>query len=150
MKKSTFVYFPPPVIAALLLGAAFGINRLGSGLPQLRVEALGILLIAAGMLLGLSALTLFRRDRTTVVPHGLPSLLVVRGPYGWTRNPMYIGFVTILSGLAFYLGPLPFYLVPPLFLWVLNAVHVPHEEATLSEEFGDDYRDYRRKVWRWL
>jgi protein-S-isoprenylcysteine O-methyltransferase Ste14 len=148
MEKLVFV--PPPIIALLLIGLAFGVDCLLPKLPLLRLPGLGILLMATGFFLGITALLNFRRHRTTFVPHGNPTVLVTRGSYIWTRNPMYLGLFTALLGFACYFGNLLLFLVPLAFFLIIDRHHIPYEEAKLLQLFGDDYGEFRQQVARWL
>ncbi len=141
---------PPPIVALLLLGLAFLVDRWLPGLPRLRLPTAGLILMAAGFSLGILALHKFRLYRTTFVPHGEPTALVTAGPYSWTRNPMYLGLFTLLLGLALYFGHLPLFLIPAAFFFIIDRAHIPHEEAILAKLFGDKYSDYRSRVGRWL
>jgi protein-S-isoprenylcysteine O-methyltransferase Ste14 len=77
--------------------------------------------------------------------------LVCRGPYNYVRNPMYIGYLMLLSALALLVDS-PFLLlvgVPGWALW--SNYYVSHfEEKSLEERFGDEYRQYKQEVPRWL
>jgi protein-S-isoprenylcysteine O-methyltransferase Ste14 len=88
--------------------------------------------------------------RATPLPLDAPKRLVVRGLYRYTRNPMYVGVLTVISGwaLLFQTGALVGYL-----LLVGTGFHlfvVLYEERHLHEMFGDEYDAYRRRVGRWL
>lgn len=144
------VLVPPPFIALLLIGTAFGLESLVPRLPSFPLPGLGILLMATGAFLGASALQNFRRHRTTFVPHADPTTLVTVGPYLWTRNPMYLGLCTVLLGFACYFGALPLLLVPPAFFLIIDRIHIPYEEAKLARLFGEPYSALRRQVARWL
>jgi protein-S-isoprenylcysteine O-methyltransferase Ste14 len=144
------VLIPPPAIAFALIGLAFGIDRLLPNLPHLGLPGLGLVLMAAGISLGAAALANFFRQRTTFVPHGEPSSLVVRGDYQWTRNPMYLGLCTIVLGVALYFGMLPLFLVPPAMFVLIDRVYIPYEEAKLLKLFGAPYEEFLGKVARWL
>lgn len=143
-------YLPPPAVALLLIGVGYGLN---SVLPQVEIvpaTAGGLAWAAAGLALSVSAACQFLRVKTTPLPHGTPSQLVTLGAYLWTRNPMYLGLLTALIGLAFYMGALSYWLVPPAFFLIINRYHIPYEEARLAEVFGGDYKRYRLGVNRWL
>lgn len=144
------VLVPPPVIALVLLGLAYALEQALSGLTLLHAPLGGFALAGAGFLLALSALLGFFRRRTTPIPHGEPSALVVAGAYRWTRNPMYLGIFTALLGVALYFGTLPFYLVPPAFVLAIGRIHIPFEEAKLAGLFGAAYEDFKARVPRWL
>lgn len=78
-----------------------------------------------------------------------PDRIVSDGPYRWVRNPMYLGHLIFLAGLALALGS-----------WIAAAVFAFHafwfdrrvkqDEARLAARFGEPYRDYCRRVKRWI
>ena len=78
-----------------------------------------------------------------------PERIVEAGPYRYVRNPMYLGHLIFLAGLALTLGS-----------WIGAAVlaghaiwfqhHVRRDEARLAALFGESYRDYCRRVKRWI
>ena len=79
-----------------------------------------------------------------------PRRLVVRGPYRFVRNPMYIGAGLALIGAALFYrsSALLAYL---LVLWVVtHSLVIFYEEPVLSKKFGPDYESYRGHVRRWL
>lgn len=79
----------------------------------------------------------------------LPDKLLSDGPYALTRNPMYLGHLGFLAGLALVTrSPVAL----GAFLWQRRrlAARVALDEARLAERFGDEYRRYARSVPRWL
>jgi len=75
--------------------------------------------------------------------------LVTEGLYGHCRNPMYVGNVLILAGLAVASNSwLALGLLLPLYLFVCVCI-VAAEERYLAERFGDAYDEYCRDVPRW-
>ncbi len=78
-----------------------------------------------------------------------PERIVSDGIYGWVRNPMYLGHLIFLAGIALIVGS-----------WIAAAVFVFHafwfdarvkeDEERLAQRFGDPYRDYCRRVKRWI
>ena len=78
-----------------------------------------------------------------------PERIVSRGPYAWTRNPMYLGHLIFLSGLALALGSwIGAVVVAAHALWFDRRVR--EDEVRLASLFGDDYREYCRRVKRWV
>lgn len=144
------IYLPPPVLALLLLGLGFGLDRLVPGLPGPSLPAIGVLLIAEGLLLAVIALLDLQRLRTTFIPHGEPSALAVTGPFQWTRNPVYLGILTMLFGLGLYSGALFLFAAPVVFFSLVNRIYIPYEEDKLADRFGRDYGEYLRQTSRWL
>jgi protein-S-isoprenylcysteine O-methyltransferase Ste14 len=76
--------------------------------------------------------------------------LVTRGPFGFTRNPMYSSLILVTLGIALYFGTLPFFAVPALLFLLTNFVFIPFEEKKMLRQFGHQYTDYCARVRRWL
>ena len=144
------IFFPPPIVALVLILVAYGANKSFSGLELLPTSAAGLAWLGSGVTLAVLALWQFRKVKTTALPTGTPGFLVTGGAYTWTRNPMYLGTLTALIGLAFYMGTLSFWLVPPAYFLIINRLYIPSEEAKLTEIFGTDYSSYRDRVQRWI
>jgi len=147
-----FLRLKPPVIAFALLGASLLLHFLLPAGIALRFGTpwLGSLCFLAGLTIMLWAWSLFMRAGTALLPTGEPSRFVQAGPYRFTRNPMYLGITLILLGVALYLGSLPMLLAPVLFPVIINRVFVPHEEGNMERIFGQDYRDFKKRVRRWV
>lgn len=112
-------------------------------------HVVGTVLANAGWMLALWCILLFRLRRTTVMPGGEPSGIVLLGPYRWSRNPMYVGLVASYVGLAFILEvPWALLTMWPALLLLTRAI-IPFEEARLMKQFSDAYLDYQRRVPRW-
>jgi len=93
---------------------------------------------------------LLKQKGTSVKPFEPTSVLIVDGPFRFSRNPMYLGMVLILAGIALALGTLSPWLVVPVFMWQIMRRFIVAEEAKLAAAFGNRYIEYRRKVRRWL
>src|SRR6516165_6747094 len=110
-----------------------------------------------GALVFVLALTLFAWAIVTItragsnVPTKLPTTTIVeRGPYRFTRNPIYLGMCIGLLGLAIALDNLWLLLMLVPFVLVIHYGVVAGEEVYLERKFGDIYRSYRSRVRRWL
>lgn len=111
---------------------------------------LGLLLIAGGLvLIGWSALW-FWRKKTPIEPHHTPKALIVEGPYRWSRNPIYLAMVAMLTGYVLWLGVLSPILLPGLFVSVLTRRFIIPEEEALVDSFGLEARRYLQQTRRWL
>jgi protein-S-isoprenylcysteine O-methyltransferase Ste14 len=110
---------------------------------------LGLVPVALGVALHTWALRVFARSGTTPDPDGRPAVLVRGGPYGRTRNPMYLAGGPILLGVALLLGTTTPALVLPLYALAAGR-WVAREEARLSERFGADWDAYCSAVRRWI
>jgi len=78
-----------------------------------------------------------------------PGQIVATGPYRYTRNPMYLGHLIFMLGLA-----IAFWSWFALILLVARAVwfhgRVLRDEKRLEARFGGDYAAYRQRVKRWI
>ena len=110
----------------------------------------GVLLTAAGGALALSCILAFVVvGKGTPAPFDPPRRLVVRGPYRWVRNPMYLGAGAALLGAALFFRALPLVAYAALFLVAMHLFVLVYEEPTLRDTFGADYETYCRRVGRW-
>ena len=144
---------PPPIWGLVYLIVAGSVSALypWRALVDLRVIWLGALLIALGFALSFSAAMLFRRKGTELNPTSEANkVLVIGGPFRFTRNPMYVGLVIFTLGIAFCVGSLPMFAVPFLVFATANWVHIPFEEAKMRRQFGASFDDYTRQVRRWI
>ena len=139
-------YFFLAILAMLLLHRFIPVAHL---VPAPSNDA-GLGLIALGLALVAWAVLLFRRHGTSTTPGTKPAALVTGGPFGFTRNPMYLGLLLGLIGLALWLGSLTPWLAIPFFWMVINFAIIPLEEKIVESAFGDEYRAYRERVRRWL
>ena len=78
-----------------------------------------------------------------------PERLVLSGPYAYTRNPMYLGHIIFLAGLALTLQSL-FAVVIALVTAIWFHLRVRRDEAKLLELWGEPYRRYLLVVKRWI
>ena len=144
---------PPPVWAFLYLIIAAAVSWLYPWrlLLDLRIVWLGVALVAIGFAISVWAFLLFRSEGTEINPTSETNKsLVVRGPFRFTRNPMYLGFVLLTLGIAFWVGSLPMFAVPLLVFATAKWVHIPFEEAKMRRQFGAAFDRYIRQVRRWI
>ncbi|WP_115049784.1 methyltransferase family protein [Xanthomonas arboricola] len=118
--------------------------------PLAWIELAGGVIACLGLALAVSCFRLFARGRTTIMPGGHPSRLVLDGPYRFTRNPMYLALVLSYVGLCLQLGLLWAVALLPLPWLALQRYVIPFEEARLRHEFGRQYSAYCARVRRWL
>ena len=146
------VVAPPPLIFLAGLGIGFGLEALlpGGSLPGLVRWAVGGFLVVAGLALLATFQSSFNRSGTAVEPWKPTTAIVTSGPYGFTRNPAYLGMALVYVGIAFLAGA-PWALVPlPLVLLVINNGVILREERYLERKFGNEYLDYKGRVRRWI
>jgi protein-S-isoprenylcysteine O-methyltransferase Ste14 len=79
-----------------------------------------------------------------------PDTLLTEGPYARSRNPMYVAWVFIHSGISSTANAFWVLALLPLAFVYIHFVDVRREEAFLAEAFGEEYRAYRERVPRYL
>jgi protein-S-isoprenylcysteine O-methyltransferase Ste14 len=147
---TTMKIHPPPLAAGLLLVTLL----LHFMLPEERsvgwYEVIGLLVVAVGAGLSSFAAAIFQARETTRKPWGEPTAFVALSPYTWTRNPMYLGVVTALFGMAIFFSSIAMLLAPAVFFAVIDRLVIPREEETMERLFGQDYVAYKDRVRRWI
>jgi len=151
-KDHANVKIPPPVLLLIHLFSAFLLNKflpLPFVFPKVFVWV-GYALVVIGLGLAFSAVSRFMQAHTTVDPHGSVSNIVTSGPYRFTRNPIYLGFVYLLIGFPFIFKSYWGLILSPVFIVLMIVLVIQHEEAYLENKFGDEYTSYKSSVRRWL
>jgi protein-S-isoprenylcysteine O-methyltransferase Ste14 len=153
-ERGARVRFPPPLVflGAILAGLAVGRWLVAAPIPIPRTPriVMGALLIVAGIALAASARIYFLRTGQSVIPWTPTPELIFRGPYQFTRNPMYVGMTLLTLGLGVALNNLWISLFALPALLIVHVIAVLPEEKYLSEKFGDSYRTYLGRVKRYL
>lgn len=152
--KSLSLKIPPPIIALI---SALLIWFLSLYLPNCREVEIARhftawLMVGIAAILDMWALLSFKCAKTTIdprYPHRTSSMVTL-GVYHYTRNPMYVGLIIILSAWSVYLGSLAGFGVVIACVLYLNTFQIAGEESALEKLFGDAYLDYKRRVRRWL
>jgi protein-S-isoprenylcysteine O-methyltransferase Ste14 len=109
----------------------------------------GVLLLVFGIWNGWT-LTVMAANRTAVLPGGATRAVLDRGPFRFSRNPLYLGLIVLDVALAL-LWPSAWALIGvPIGVALLYWGAIAPEERYLSSKFGAEYDEYRRRVRRWL
>ena len=151
-KDQASVKIHPPVLLLFHVLGAFLLNWL-LPLPfafTRPLEWTGYILVFIGLGFAFSAVNRFTKMHTTLDPHGSVSAIVISGPYRFSRNPIYFGFVCTLIGLPLALGNYWGVVLSPLLMVSLYQLVIKHEEAYLEGKFKDVYTSYKSRVRRWL
>lgn len=140
------VYFLVAIILMIVLNSLLPIGRW----LQFPWRYLGIGPIVLGFLLSIGSGNLFRRLGTPPRPGLQATVLVTKGAYRHTRNPMYLGLVIMLLGVVILLGSLSPFIVIPFIVWILHSQFILREEKWMENWFGESYLEYKRKTPRWI
>ena len=155
IKESIMKLLIPPPIQALLSAIMMCLisryfTHANFSLNGINIFAL-IFLIIAVIIIVLSMYK-FRKIKTTISPlrPNKTSSLVNTGIYEYTRNPMYLGLLLMLFSTALFLKNLISFLIIPLFILFITKNQILPEEEALENIFGEEYKNYKKKVRRWI
>jgi protein-S-isoprenylcysteine O-methyltransferase Ste14 len=146
------VRIPPPLIyvagfvLGFLLERAFPVLML----PKTPSRVAALVCVALWAILTLWSIGLFRRARTSFIPVKPTTALVVSGPYQYTRNPMYVGFVCLYLGFALWFSSFWALILLPVVIAVVQYYVIAREEQYLEQKFGEEYLKYKARVRRWI
>jgi protein-S-isoprenylcysteine O-methyltransferase Ste14 len=140
---------------AWLLIALFAIFALDRWLPLTELipapfHWLGMIFIIPGVLILLYSGASFIKAKSGLLPFSEATTLVTGGLYRYTRNPMYLGMVLFLLGVALYLGSLSVLIPVAAFGWIIDRQFIKNEEIFLAGIFGDEFKEYKKRVRRWV
>jgi protein-S-isoprenylcysteine O-methyltransferase Ste14 len=145
----------PPPVYALIIGVSMWLLNQYAPISHWILapwNKIGLVLIVIAFCFELWSTLLFFRSHTSINPMRPENSkkIVTTGIYQFTRNPMYIGLLTVLSGYAIWLGAVTPFLLLPLFVVLITTQQIIPEEEMLEKKFGKEYLDYKAKVRRWL
>lgn len=151
-RPSSIPWPPLLLLATVALGWAFGIwfPLPWPGMDDLAARVIGIGFGVAGLALIVWAAATLRRHETTILPDKAASHLVTDGPFRWRRNPIYLGWVFILLGIAELTKNVWLVAAALLFAALVTWLAIIPEERHLEARFGDAFRDYKAKTRRWI
>ena len=145
----------PPIILVGAIVAGYLLNRfvplpwVPSPLSDILFAA-GLLLIVAALAIDIAAMRTMSKARTTILPHRASSAFVAEGPFRFSRNPIYVANVMIVTGLGLAFANLWYLPLAAAVGVLINALAIPGEERHLEHKFHKHYRDYKKKVRRWI
>ena len=114
------------------------------------ISLVGILPLVAGLGIAKRGSDIFEKTGTNIETFDDPDILVTDGLYRISRNPMYLGFLVALLGVAIVLGNFSSILVVIGFFVITDRWYINFEEEVMDKKFGDRYAEYKAKTRRWL
>jgi protein-S-isoprenylcysteine O-methyltransferase Ste14 len=150
-KPRTLILPPAPYAAAIVVGWWLDRNFLQISLDVGQATTtVAWLIIAAGLCLMLWAALQLYLHRTTINPYAGADSLCKKCPFCFSRNPIYLADWIILLGFSLWLKTLWPIVLSPIVWWMIHYGVIRHEEEHLEAKFGDDYRNYKATVRRWI
>lgn len=151
-EKNTAVRLPPPLFFLAGLFFGYSLDRVIKWqLPEWpALYWLAACAAAISVVLITSALWVFKRHNTTILPYRKANALVSSGPFQFSRNPMYVGFVLLHLACALAQLSPGMLLALPFVCYAVQEHVIKGEEAVLAKHFGEQWVLYSAKVRRWL
>lgn len=146
------VIAPPPLIYLGMIAAGFVLDsfwRFPLTLFPLQNLA-GIAVVILGLGLSARSIIEFVRYGTHPDPRRPTTALIRSGPFHWSRNPIYVAFAIVHTGVGIWFGTSWVLLTLPLAVAIIRFGVIAPEERYLTEKFGDEYRAYQATVRRWI
>src|SRR3954447_146836 len=134
------------IMLGLILHLAWPILLLSRVLGS--VLGLPVILLAVGLFV--SAVRTFNAAGTPVPGNQPTTTIVRRGPYRFSRNPIYLAFSLLQLGIAFWVDSLWLVITLLAAVAVMSLVVIPKEERYLSARFPSEYPPYKTSVRRWF
>ncbi len=153
-KDHANIIAPPPLILIALL--AFGlsihwISPVSIGHFPLHVRLfIGLLPIIVSAIISVLSLQIMFKRKTAINPYKQTTSIIDKGPFSYTRNPLYVSIILFHLGFAVLMNSLWILLCLPVLLIILDRGVVLQEEKYLEGKFGDEYLQYKSRVRRWL
>ncbi len=142
----------PPVfyIIAVLIGLGGDyLIPLSFGLAA-GTKIAGFAVFVTGTVISVMSFKMFAGDKQSPSVHEPTNSIYTSGVYSLTRNPIYLGVLMWVVAASFYFDKLWLLIICVPLVVFLNKAVIEKEEAYLENKFGDEYRDYKSKVRRWI
>ncbi len=143
----------PPSVMFIALVAGYLIRLFAGGrlpLPHVFAEGFGGLLILSSIAIVMSAVSAFNEAGETLRPETPSDHLLAKGPYRFSRNPIYLAMMLFGAGFGIATSNVWIILTTAVAGVVIHVFAILPEERYLSERFGEEYEAYRRRVRRWV
>ena len=111
----------------------------------------GLSIIGFGLILIIqSIISIIRIGDGTLAPWNPTKKLVTTGLYGYVRNPMILGVLTVLIGESNAVLSQNIFIWACIFFIINNIFFFLYEEPNLQKKFETEYREYKKNVPRWI
>ena len=119
--------------------------------PSINLVIAGAVLIWLGFYFLIKTFIVFIKvGAGTIMPWDPVKRLIIAGPYAYVRNPMILSLIIILVGEAVLFGSIGTAALAVL-NFIVNAIYFKYsEEPGLIKRFGNEYKEYRTNVPRWI
>lgn len=145
----------PPLLTVGMIGICYLMEHFLSleWLPSLVISIMrpvGWIVIGLAIAIDVWAMTTFRQHHANIMPHKAATQLLNSGPFAYSRNPIYLANIMLITGLGLAFGNLWMLLGAPVLILLLRELAIKREEAHLEANFQQAWQDYEEQVRRWI
>ena len=142
---------PPPIVTIVFLFVIFftkDLFRFSVTLPS----SLGFIIIFAGLMIIFIAARQFKEANTTINPlkPENASMLVSKGIFSYSRNPMYLGMLLIIIGFSIIQNLMAIIAIMPIWIIYMTYFQIIPEEEAMEILFKENFVNYCKKTRRWI
>jgi protein-S-isoprenylcysteine O-methyltransferase Ste14 len=137
------------VVLSIFAWILYPLPWFGSPLEDILFAA-GFLVLIGVVLIDVSAIRTMTKAKTTIWPHQGASHLVTNGPFSFSRHPIYLANTMAMFGLGLIGGIVWFFFFGLIAAFITQKLAVEPEERHMEAKFGKKYRDYAKRVRRWI
>tara|TARA_B100000131_G_C17605660_1_gene405433 strand:+ start:40 stop:486 length:447 start_codon:yes stop_codon:yes gene_type:complete len=143
---------PPPIVTFICGIVIYFSKSFFNEFFSYSNDAISLFLLILGLVVFISAVKSFRKQKTTVNPlePRQASSLVTSGIFKLSRNPMYLGMLIILLAVSFKFNLIGGMLISLFFYIFITKFQILPEEAAMNELFGNEFIVYSKKTRRWI
>ena len=143
---------PPPLLVLILVIANYFSSKKIDLIHLPNQDLISILILLIGILILINPIFKFIKSKTTIDPIKFKKVnkLITTGIYKYSRNPMYLGLLMIVTSTSLFYLNIFSITTPILFYFWINRFQIKREEIFLTEKFGKEYLLYMTKTIRWI
>jgi protein-S-isoprenylcysteine O-methyltransferase Ste14 len=147
IKNIAFTVLVPGTVAVVV---PVVVIRHGAAQPSLASVPAFVMLVIGGAVYAWCVWDFAVAGRGTPAPIDPPSTLVVRGLYRYSRNPMYVGVLSVIAGWATLFQSTSIAIYGACVAAAFHLFVLAYEEPHLRRVFGAAYVQYCSQVSRWV
>ncbi len=143
------VFYVVALVAGWLIELLLPLPLIG-GMAAEILFAVGVLMIGGALAIDVAAMTTMHRSKTTIMPHRRSDHLVTKGVFAVSRNPVYVAHTMLVIGAGMISGIVWYFPLAFIAAYATQKFGIEREEKHLESRFGKYYRDYKKRVNRWI
>ena len=143
---------PPPLLVFILIISNYYSSKKIDLILLPNQNLISFIILLIGVAILIYPIFKFIKSKTTIDPIKFKKVnkLITSGIYKYSRNPMYLGLLMIVTSTSIFYLNIFTITTPILFVCWISRFQIKREEEFLIEKFGDEYITYKKKTRRWI